>query len=304
MRKDEAMKSCLPWPAAISAVMLCLAPAPARAQQAEDKEAIAKNAEAFVEAFHNGDAKALAAFWAPGGDYTDQSGLHLKGRKAIEKAFTTFFAENKGLKVGINSKSLLFLTPDVAVEDGVTKVFAPDGSPPSTARYTIVHVKKDGQWLLGSVREAVLLPASNYRHLRPLEWAVGDWVSEDGKGVADRISIGWGTNQNYLVGHFSKVHGAVDVGSIEQRIVWDPVAKKIRSWAFDDTGGFGEGSWTREGKSWHIKANAVLRDGRKLAATYVLRPIDANSISLEITDRTIDGKETPGSKEIKLKRAQ
>ncbi len=30
----------------------------------KDKEAIAKNAEAFVEAFHNGDAKALAAFWA------------------------------------------------------------------------------------------------------------------------------------------------------------------------------------------------------------------------------------------------
>jgi uncharacterized protein (TIGR02246 family) len=293
----------------LPALALCLAARPAWAQDKgspEDKDAIAKSAEAFVEAFHNGDAKALAAFWTPDGDFTDQTGHTLKGRQAIEKAFSTFFAENKGLKVHIHSNSLRFLTPDVAVEDGVTKVFAPDGSPPSSARYTIVHVKSDNQWLLGSVREAIFTPASNYQHLRPLEWLAGNWVSEggkDGKGVVDRISFTWGMNQNFLLGHFSQVHGAVDVGSFEQRILWDPVAKKIRSFAFDDTGGFGEGSWTRDGKTWQIKSNVVLRDGRKLAATFILRPIDANNITLQVTDRSIDGKEAPGAREIKLKRA-
>src|SRR5437763_17088492 len=86
----------------------------------KDQEAIAKSAEAFVEAFHKGDAKALAAFWTADGDYTDQRGRHLKGQEAIEKAFKAFFTENKGLKLRINSDSLRFATPEVAIEDGTT----------------------------------------------------------------------------------------------------------------------------------------------------------------------------------------
>lgn len=39
---------------------------------ASDKEAIAQSAEAFIEAFHKGDGKTLAAFWTADGDYTDQ----------------------------------------------------------------------------------------------------------------------------------------------------------------------------------------------------------------------------------------
>ena len=47
----------------------------------EEEAAIQKNAEAFVEAFHKGDAKGVAAFWATDGDYIDQTGRHLKGRE-------------------------------------------------------------------------------------------------------------------------------------------------------------------------------------------------------------------------------
>src|SRR5258708_2571023 len=79
--------------------------APGEAQEPtgdpKDKAAIAKNAEAFTEAFHKADARTLAAFWAPSGEYTDQTGKQLKGREAIEKAFKEFFANNKGLKVQI-----------------------------------------------------------------------------------------------------------------------------------------------------------------------------------------------------------
>ena len=49
----------------------------------KDEAALEKNARAFVEAFHKGDARAVAAFWAPEGDYTDQTGRYLKGRDAI-----------------------------------------------------------------------------------------------------------------------------------------------------------------------------------------------------------------------------
>src|SRR5579885_2443208 len=66
---------------------------------AEDKAAIQKNAQAFVEAFHRGDAKAIAALWTSDGDYTTEAGKHIKGRDNLEKALEAFLAENKGLKV-------------------------------------------------------------------------------------------------------------------------------------------------------------------------------------------------------------
>src|SRR5262245_40016980 len=107
-----------------AALLLGLACGPAKAQEksAEAATALIKKAESFVAAFHKGDAKAVAAHWTADGDYTTQSGKTMKGRDAIEKAFTGLFAENKGLKLRIDSASLRFITPDVAIEDGVTSV--------------------------------------------------------------------------------------------------------------------------------------------------------------------------------------
>ena len=60
----------------------------------------------------------MAAFWAENGDYVDLNGRHLQGRSAIEEALKDFFAENKGLKLRIDVKSVRFVTPDTAIEDG------------------------------------------------------------------------------------------------------------------------------------------------------------------------------------------
>jgi uncharacterized protein (TIGR02246 family) len=167
--------------AIIALELLLASPPPARATSAEtsaEENSLTNNAKAFVDAFEKGDAKAVAAFWAEDGDYVDVNGRHLQGRPSIENAFKDFFTENKGLKLRIDVNSVRFVTPDIAIEDGITSVIPPDGTPPSQARYTNVHVKKDGQWVLQSVREAPYTPPGNYEHLRGLEWAVGEWVDE------------------------------------------------------------------------------------------------------------------------------
>src|SRR5437764_15364993 len=74
-----------------------------------DEAAILKNAEAFIEAFHKGDAKAVAAFWTADGDYTDQTAKRLTGRDTIEKSFAEFFTENKGVKLRIEVEALRFI---------------------------------------------------------------------------------------------------------------------------------------------------------------------------------------------------
>jgi uncharacterized protein (TIGR02246 family) len=270
----------------------------------KDKAAIQRNGEAFVEAFHKGDARALAAFWTPDGDYTDETGRHLKGREAIAKAFEQYFSENKGLKLGIESQSLRFLTPDVAIEDGVTEVISPNGGPPSRARYSIVHVKKNGQWFLSSVHDSAFVPPSNREHLHGLEWAIGEWAGEADKGEAERLTVAWAENQNFLVATFQRTSGDMVVAGATQWIGWDPLAKRVRSWIFDAAGGFGEGSWSQEGQKWVIKTHSVLQDGKKATATFIVTPVDADTLSLQARDRNVESKPIPDSPEVKLKRVK
>lgn len=269
-----------------------------------DKEAIAKNAEAFVEAFHKGDAAAVAAFWTSDGDYTDLQGKHLKGREAIQKGFQQFFAENKGLSVRIESQSLRFVNPEVAIEDGTSYVIHPAGLPASRARYTIIHVKKDEKWLISSVRDAPYIPPSNYENLRGVEWAVGTWSSESDKGDSEHLDVSWTDNQNFLIANFSTSVGGVAVGSVTHWIGWDPRTKRVRSWMFDAEGGFGEGAWTKEGDQWVVKATSIQRDGKSASAVFHLGRIDADTICLQATDRVVAGKAVPDTKQFKLKRVK
>src|SRR5260370_15199734 len=131
--------------------------------------AIINNAKAFTDAFQQGDAKVVAAFWAEDGDYVDLNGRHLEGRIAIETAFKDFFKENKGLKLRVDVISVRFVTPEVAIEKGTSSVIPPDGTPPNQSTYTNIHVKKGGEWLLQSVHEAPYTPPCSYEHLRGLD---------------------------------------------------------------------------------------------------------------------------------------
>jgi uncharacterized protein (TIGR02246 family) len=245
----------------------------------------------------------VAAFWTQDGDFVDLTGRVLNGRPAIEKDFANLFTENKGLKLRIEIASLKFPTPDTAVEDGTTAVLAPDGTAPSRARYSNFFVKKDGQWLLASVREAAYVPPSNYENLRGLEWVIGEWVDENPGGELSRVSFAWSTDRNFIVSTrtVETKDGTLDRGT--QWIGWDPVNKQIRSWNFEADGGFGEGAWTKDGDKWIVKTTSILADGSKVTATNVVSLLSADLISLQSKEQTVNGKAIPDTNESKMKRA-
>jgi uncharacterized protein (TIGR02246 family) len=261
-------------------------------------------AQAFVDAFQKGDAQALANFWTTDGDYIDLNGRVLTGRKPIAEDFTRLFAENKGLALRIEVASRRFPTPDTAIEDGVTSVLAPDGSLPSRARYTNVLVKKDGQWLLASVRESPYVPPNNYQVLQPLEWIVGEWVEDTTEARVGRIRFDWSPDQNYIIGaHAVGVKDALlDDGS--QRIGWDPAAKIIRAWQFESDGGFGEGTWKKESDQWVIRMSSVLRSGSLMTSMTVVTRVDPDTITWQMKDQQLDGKPVADSPLVKMKRAK
>src|SRR5262249_15428146 len=203
-------------------------------------------AEEYVAAFNKGDARAVAAFWAPDGDYEDQAGTLLKGRQAIEAAFARQFAASKGGKLRIDPTALRFIKPDLAIEDGTTAVVYPD-APPIASRYTAVLVKQDGQWYLASVRDAVAVPPSNHAQLRDLDWLTGEWVDESEKGEVGRVSYAWAENDNFLVATFATTLKGVPVAGGTQWIGWDGSGKQVRSWGFYSNGAFSEATWSGEG---------------------------------------------------------
>jgi uncharacterized protein (TIGR02246 family) len=291
---------------AIIALLLLLASQlRARATSSEtpgDENSIVNNAKAFVDAFDKGDAKAVAAFWAEDGDYVDLNGRHLQGRSAIENAFKDVFAENKGLHLRIDVSSIRFLTPEIAIEDGTTSVIPPDNAPPSQARYTNVHVKKDGQWVLQSVREAPYTPPGNYEHLRGLDWTIGEWVDEgDGPDVG-HVTFEWSPEGTFIISTQAVTIKDTLVSRVTEWIGWDPSTSQVRSWSFGGDGGIGEGVWSKQGDQWIIKTDAILPDGKKLEATNVVTRTGPDTVTWQSKDRTLDGKELPDIKETKMKR--
>jgi hypothetical protein len=100
-----------------------------------------------------------------------------------------------------------------------------------------------------------------------------------------KITYRWSEDHNFLLGDFHVTRGGSTVMQSAQRIGFDPLAGKVRSWMFDSDGGFGEGHWTQVEDMWVIKSTAVLPDGTTGSATVSLVPISKDRYTLKGTDR-------------------
>jgi uncharacterized protein (TIGR02246 family) len=261
-------------------------------------------AQEFIAAFNKGDAKAVAGFWTPDGDYVDQVGRQYKGRAELEQLYQKVFAERKGAKLTITVTSARMVGTDVALEDGITEVTPADGGPPTAARFAAVLVKKDGVWYFESVRDSVARPPSNVEHFEDLEWLIGDWKGEAEKGESATASYSWAENQNFIVSSFATTLNGTPVVGGTQWIGWDAVDKQVRSWSFYSGGGFGEAIWTKDGTKWTLKTTARSADGKKISATNILTKVDADTTTWQLTGLAVDGKSIPDAAPVKLKRVK
>jgi uncharacterized protein (TIGR02246 family) len=257
-----------------------------------DEPAIRKAVVAFVELYNAHNADALAALFAPDARMTFRDGTEVNGREEIKQAFVQAFEANAKAAVSVDVESIRFLTPDVAVEEGFTSLF-PDGETlVAHSRYTVVHVKKEGKWLMQSVRVIEEQSLSAYGELQPLEWLVGEWLDE-GRSEDVESTFRWDENKSFLLEEFRVVRGGEVVMKGTQRIGWDPQTKQIRSWTFDSAGGFGEAVWTPVEDRWVVKARAVTPDGSSASATRTLTRATADRVIWSATDRLAGDEQLP-----------
>ncbi|MEO2045036.1 MAG: SgcJ/EcaC family oxidoreductase [Pirellulales bacterium] len=272
------------------------------ADQAEEESAIRESVAAYVVAFNQGNAQAIAAQWSPDAVYSNpMTGEEVTGRKAIEEQLVEIFKIAKKTKIEVDINSILFLSPSVAVEEGTARLLRPGEEPDATV-YSCLHVKSGGKWLVDRMTEqSEPVFRSNYQHLKDLQWMIGTWVDQDGSAIIETTSQ-WSKNQNFITRRFSvSFDGESDLSGV-QLIGWDPVAQNIRSWVFDSDGGFGGSTWKKTENKWVINSSATLSDGRKASAVKTLTVIDDKTITWQASGRSIDGEILPNIDPIKLTR--
>jgi uncharacterized protein (TIGR02246 family) len=286
---------CLLW--------LC-GPTQLRADQAADEAAIRASATDYVKAYNAHDADAVADFWSEHAIYQNPlTGEEATGKQAIAEQFKAVFDELGEGQLAVEVLSVEFVSPGVAVEQGIATVIPKDGDP-EVSEYSAVHVKHGDKWLMDRVTEKE--PAStpsHYEQLKSLDGLIGTWVDEDDEARIE-TTCQWAKNQNYITRSFTiDLRGEPEISGI-QVIGWDAAAQKIHSWAFDSDGGFAEGSWNKKDDSWVVESSAVLPDGRRGSSINVMKLLDDNTISWQITGRDIDGEILPNLPEVKITRQQ
>jgi uncharacterized protein (TIGR02246 family) len=270
-----------------------------------DKQDAAKERRAaFIAAYDRGDAKAVAAFWAPDAIYVDDDGREYRGRAAIEQLYEKTFAAQKGAKLAIHVTSSKALSPDVLLNEGVTEVTLLGGGPPVAERFSAVLARQGGEWLLQSVHDSEARAPSNADRLDDLEWLVGQWAGESEKGDSATAEYEPEYDGNFLVCTYSMTLDGVPVSGGTQWIGWDAIDKQVRSWTFYSGGGFGEAVWTKDGNNWASNIRARTAAGNHATATNVLTKVDDDTMLWQLTKLTVDGKTMPDLPPLKMKRVK
>ncbi len=271
------------------------------AESDKDLAAIRAQSVAFVDAFNQRDAKAVAALWTEDGEYIDDAGVKFVGRDAIEKSYVESFAGGSDASLRIVIDSLRLLSSDTAIEDGRAVVEPPPAGMPGFSKYEVVHVKVDGKWLMASVRDTWVESSVSQEDAADLGWLIGKWVAEE-LGNRMESEFRWVANGSFVERTYTttRVDGTTTSGV--QLIGWNPSKGCVQSWDFTAGGGHAVGVWSLNQSGWTSKMTGVTGDGAATSAVNRLRRLDDNAYVWQSIDRTVGDVSLADSDEVVIKR--
>lgn len=254
--------------------------------------ALERESEATVKAFDAGDAAALGGLFLETGELVDEAGTVHTGRAAITELFTGFFGRFPKATLEMIVDSARPVGDTLAVEEGRRRITTADGEA-AQVRYVALRSKQGERWPIASYREFADDPLPTPGEmLQGASWLVGDWIDESSEGRTE-ISFRWSDDGNFLIGDYTMSAAGAGESKSTQRIGWDAVTGQVRSWTFDDDGGFTEGDWHATDEGWVVKSEATLPDGTTGSATLLITVKDADHFVVRGTDRTVGGIDEP-----------
>lgn len=254
------------------------------AETATDTESIMNSAEEFVKAFNQHQVDSLMAMYAANAEVLSRDGSRMSGTKEIRESFDTLFQANPEIKLAVQIGSVKLLTPNLALEEGTATLFDDGKTPSYVSRYILLHSKVKGAWKIAASKVTEDEELNRATVLDQLSWMEGEWIDEGATS-----SIHWNCERskdgNYLIRKFDVRFADGRSAKGTQRIGWDPVRKQIRSWAFDESGGFAEAYWTKVGNVWVNKSTGYQPDGTAVSATNYVIPIRKDRYMLRSVER-------------------
>ena len=274
------------------------------ADNSPEKTAVVANDRAYEVAYAKGDVKALADFFSDDAEYTTDDGRIYSGKAAIEEAVRAGLAANKGSKLAIAVDTVRVLGPESVLEKGSTAVTGADGAV-DRALYTAIHVKKDGKWKINQLIESPVPAMTPRDRLGELEWLVGRWEEADkDNDLTVSSQYNWARGGNFLTRNVTvKKAGQVTLEGF-QIIGWDPLEDRLRTWTFDDEGGYSEGHFTRNGDRWLLRETGVTPDGNRTSADNTFTKLGPDRFTWESNNRTLDGDPQPSISRIEVRRVK
>ena len=229
-------------------------------------------------------------------ELVDENGDVTETRAEITGLFKRFFARFPQAVLDMEVTDARAIGDKLVVEEGVRRITADQGGAAAQMRYAAVRTKEGDRWPIASYREFSDDPLPTPAEmLAPLDWLVGEWVDQSPEGTT-QISYQWSEDGNFLIGDYNLSVGELANSRSTQRIGWDPVESKLRSWTFDSDGGFSEGEWMAADDGWLVKSEATMPDGTTGSATISIRPSDQDHFMVKSADRIIAGVKEPDFK--------
>jgi hypothetical protein len=140
-----------------------------------------------------------------------------------------------------------------------------------------------------------------YEHLKPLEWHVGDWVTEyqaasdsgpikKGDLVTVHFSLRWSPERSFIMNNsFSEVDGKQVANALEV-ISWNQ-EKSVVIHSYYGTWGTGQGAWTKVGDAAQLEWTIRGQYGEFKGTSQATKGVD--SWQWQIKNQTHDGKAMP-----------
>mgnify|MGYP001365100151 CR=1 FL=1 len=260
-------------------ILLAATPADEAVREA-DEAAIRKATQDFVAAFEKGEAETVAAHLTDGAQMIPDDAPEIRGREAVQKACAGHFARFPQQKITLNPESLRFMSRDTAVEEGLMSTSKEKGAA-ETHRYSLLHVREDGKWLIAEIREW----PSEGTALQDLAWLIGSWQSMRADAEV-QTTWEWLGNKAFIRGTITMRQKDQTVSGM-QLIGVDPRTDELTIWVFEADGGVTQGTCMRDDNSWVFETSGLTADGGVLAATNILARIDNDTITWQPVNLTV-----------------
>lgn len=283
-------------PLALTACLACgVGLADEASSQAGDEAAIRQRAKDYLAAIERGDGEEIASFWTADGDYVDDAGQAVNGRRLAQRTGDRSDEQGDGGRLAVTVVSIRFITPDVAIEDGALGLPSAPSGEPVVRRYTAIWARQDGKWMLDGVRELAARAGSHADHLSALSWMLGEWISDDEQHSV-QLTCARSADGHFLLREIEVGLPGREPLRVTQRIGWDAHDRQIKSWTFDSEGGHGDGLWFHQDGRWIVEAAGVLPNGSIATGTNVFAADGEDSFVWESANAEIDGEPSPNHK--------